>query len=393
MQLLPVSSKKTARQFLDVARVIYKDDPNWICPLDSDINKIFNPGFNRNFGQGEANRWILKDDSGRLFGRIAAFYHTVKSYRYDYPVGGIGFFECIEDKTAAFLLFDSACTWLVGKGMKAADGPVNFGENDNFWGLLVEGFTPPAFGMNYHKPYYRKFFEDYGFQPYYTQITKHLDLNIPFPERFWKIAEWVMRKPGFSYRHFSYDQLDKFVGDILEIHALAWSQHENYSPLDRDLVYREFRRIKPILIEDFIWFVYHNENPVAFLVMLPDVNQILRHFKGRMNWANRLRFLYYKWNKEIQRTRITIMGVVPAYQGMGIESAIFWHLQEPVLVKRTHIREIEISWVGDYNPKMRSTLEAIGANPGKKHITYRKMFDQGIKFQTARVINPAVKVK
>jgi hypothetical protein len=147
------------------------------------------------------------------------------------------------------------------------------------------------------------------------------------------------------------------------------------------------------LIEEFIWFVYYGDKPVAFLVMLPDVNRILRYFKGRMNVLNRIRFIYYQWRKKITRTRVTIMGVIPAFQGQGLESAIFWHLQEPVLVKRPHIREIEISWVGDFNPKMQATLEAIGANPGKKHITYRKLFNGEVKFQSAKVIHPGVKVK
>jgi hypothetical protein len=82
------------------------------------------------------------------------------------------------------------------------------------------------------------------------------------------------------------------------------------------------------------------------------------------------------------------MGVVPAYQGHGLESAIFWHLREPILVKRPHIEEIEISWVGDFNPKMQATLEAVGANPGKKHITYRKIFTEDTEFHSARPIQP-----
>jgi GNAT superfamily N-acetyltransferase len=375
--------------FLDVARKIYKDDPNWICPIDDDINKIFDPVHNRYFQDGKAARWVIEGDDGELLGRVAAFFNLKKSKRYDVPVGGMGFFESVNDRNVAFLLFDTALEWLKGHGMIAMDGPVNFGENDSYWGLLVEGFTPPAYRMNYHKPYYREFFEDYGFKPFYTQITKHLDLNIPFPDRFWKIAEWVMKKPGFDYRHFSYSKLDIFVEDLKEIHDQAWQFHEHFTPIDRDLIRSEFLKAKPILVEEFIWFVYHEDKPVAFLAMIPDVNQILRHFNGKSHVWNKLRLIYFKKTKEITRSRVTIMGVVPKYQGYGLESAIFWHLREPVLVKRPHIREIEISWVGDFNPKMQATLEAVGAFPGKKHITYRKLFDENMEFRPAKTISPS----
>ena len=110
--------------------------------------------------------------------------------------------------------------------------------------------------------------------------------------------------------------------------------------------------------------------------MLPDINQILKPFKGKMNFWNKLLFLIQKRGKKINRSRITILGVIPKYQGKGVESAIFWHLRKPLEVKRPHYKEIEISWVGDFNPKMKATLEAMKANPGKLHITYRKTFKE-----------------
>jgi hypothetical protein len=82
--------------------------------------------------------------------------------------------------------------------MKAADAPINFGENDSFWGLQLEGFEDPSFGMNYNPRYYKDLFEKAGFVKDYDQITNILDAHKPFPERFTKIARWVMQKPGLS---------------------------------------------------------------------------------------------------------------------------------------------------------------------------------------------------
>jgi hypothetical protein len=374
MQLIEVTDKKTSVQFLDVARELYKDDPVWVCPLDQDIIKIFDPSKNAFFSDGKAARWILKDDNGKYIGRIAAFYNKRKAYLYKQPTGGAGFFECIDDQNAADLLFETAGKWLEEQGMEAMDAPVNFGENDNFWGLLVEGYTHPAYGMPYNFPYYQKLFENWGFKKYFTQITKHLDLTVPFPDRFWKIAEWVNKRGGFTFKHFNYAEAEKLIHDLKEVYDQAWVHHEHFIPLDMGVVRRELESAKPILEEDFIWFVYHDDKPVAFYIMFPDINMILRHFKGKMTFVNKLRFLYYKKNKEITRIRQTMMGVIPKFQGSGLESAIFWHLREPVLIKRPHIKEMELSWVGDFNPKMMAIQEAVNAKPGKIHITYRKLF-------------------
>jgi GNAT superfamily N-acetyltransferase len=375
MQLIEVKDKRTAREFLDVAKELYRYDPVWVCPLDQDIKKIFNPDQNAFYREGNAIRWILKDDHGKLIGRIAAFYNKKKAFLYKQPTGGAGFFECIDDQEAADLLFNSAQKWLQSQGMEAMDAPVNFGENDNFWGLLVEGYTHPAYGMAYNFPYYQKLFENWGFKKYFTQITKHLDLTVPFPDRFWKIAEWVNKRGGFTFRHFTYKEADKFIHDIKSVYDQAWVNHEHFIPLDIEVLKEGLESAKPILEEDFIWFVYHDEEPVAFYVMFPDINMILRHFKGNLTLWNKLRFLYYKKTKEINRIRQTMMGVIPKYQGAGLESAIFWHLREPVLEKRPHIKEMELSWVGDFNPKMLAIQEAVNAKPGKIHITYRKLFN------------------
>lgn len=387
MKLVKVENKKTSAQFLDVARKIYQDDENWICPLDSMVNAVFDPSKNNYYQGGDAIRWILLGEKNELLGRVAAFYHLEKANKYDPPTGGMGFFECINDQQAAFMLFDAARSWLAEKGMGAMDGPVNFGENDNFWGLLVEGFTPPAFGMNYNPPYYRTLFEAYGFKPFFEQESKHLDLKKPFPERFWKIAEWVMRKPGYTFEHIRLSKLDKYVKDVVEIHNQAWVFHEHFTPLDEQKVYKGLHMAKPVLIEEFIWFVYHEGKPIAFFVMFPDVNQIFKLFNGKLTLWNKLRFVLLKRSKKITRTRVTIMGVIPKFQGIGIESAIFWHLREPVLEKRPHYTELEISWVGDFNPKMKATLDALGANPGKIHITFRKMFDESGTFRKAEKIS------
>jgi len=385
MKLIEVSDKRSRKQFRDVARILYKDDDNWVCPLDNTIESIFDREKNPFFGHGDGTRWVLVDDDGKLIGRVAAFIDDLKSKNFDQVTGGMGFYECIDNMDAAFMLFDACRAWLEEKGAEAMDGPINFSENDNFWGLLVEGFIQPSYGMNYNFPYYQKQFEAYGFYKYYEQVTNHLDLRKPFPERFWKIADRIMARPEYQVRHFEYKDADKYVSDLISVYDQAWVYHEHFQPLERKVVLESMNKAKHILVEEFIWFAYHNEEPIAFLVMLPDVNMILKKLNGKMNLWNKLRFLYYKKTKAMTRNRITVMGVVPRYQRHGIESAIFKNM-DMVMKENPHIDTIEMSWVGDFNTKMRALHEAVGGHFAMKHFTMRKLFDESKEAKRSTII-------
>jgi len=372
MQIIPVSGSQTKKEFLAVAHYIYKDDKNWICPLDHDVEKTFDTIKNPFFKHGECTRWILKNNEGLTIGRVAAFINTKKAYYYEQPTGGMGFFECINDQDAAFKLFDTAQEWLKKRGMKAMDGPINFGENDTFWGLLVEGFTPPSYGMNYNPVYYQAFFENYGFVTSYQQITNHLAVRNPFPERFTKIATWVANKPGYTFEHFSKKNADKYVNDLMEIYNDGWKDFENFVPIKKETLQESFKQMEEIMDEKLIWFAYLNGEPASFVVIIPDANQMIKDFNGKLGLIEKLKFIYRRW-KGVNRMRAIVMGTKTAYQKHGLESALFIKLKEYVLPMEQY-DELELSWVGDFNDKMLAIHEATGATFGKRHLTLRKLF-------------------
>jgi len=372
-RLIAVTDKRTRTLFHDVMRYIYKHDNNFVCPLDSIIEDTFTAGKNVFFTHGEASRWILVDENNTLAGRVAAFINSKKAYTFQVPTGGMGFFECVNDYKAAEILFNTCRSWLMERGMSAMDGPINFGENDNFWGLLVEGFIPQSFGMNYNPPYYKDLFEKYGFNLYFEQVTNLLDLTRPFPDRFWKIADWVRQKPEYNFKHFAYQESEKFIADFLEIYNDAWQFHENFTPADPDAIRSMLISMKSLLVPEFVWFAYHGQQPIAFELMLPDINQLFRHFNGKLNLWGKLKVGLLGKKRIFTRTRIVIMGVKPQFQKSGIESALFWHMDK-AMKKRPQYTEIELSWVGDFNPKMRMLHDAVGGKFSKRHITYRKYF-------------------
>ena len=386
MRVVEVADKNSISQFHEFPYTVYKGDPNWVPPLRMMVEAIFDPQKNNVLHDGQAKRWLIFDGNNCV-GRIGAFYTKSYSNEFEQPTGGLCFFECIDSQEVANLLFDTAREWLTELGVKAMDGPINIGENFFNWGLLVDGFTQQSFGMNYHPKYYRKLWENYGFKTYYEQYSYHLNITSPdLPERFWKIAAWMVKKPGYSFENFSFKNSEKYIADFLEIHTEAWKKHDNFKPIDpqdlRDLI----RESKIMLDTDFIWFVYHEGKPVAFFMMVPDLNQLLKYFKnGKMSLLKYFKMLWLKKRRVINRCRVLVMGVVPKFQKSGIESAIFWQLRQ-VLLKKDWYNEMELSWVGDFNPKMISIFKATGAKYAKTHLTLRYLFDRNKEFKRCPII-------
>lgn len=387
MHLLEVTNKKTRKLFHKVPHLIYKADKNWVCPLEEMVENVFNPLKNPSFKTGEAARWVLLNEKKELIGRIAAFYNKDKADFFEQPTGECGFFECTDNQEAANLLFNAAREWLKSRGMEAMDGPVNFGENYMNWGLLADGFMPQGFGMPYNPPYYVKLFENYGFKVYFEQYSYHLDTTLPeLPERFWKVAEWVAKKPQFSFRHFSWKEKEKFINDFAHVYDNAWRFHKHFKPIDKDELKEFITNSRLILEEEFVWFAYHENEPIALFVMIPDLNQILAKLKGRITLWNLPKVLWLKRKKTMTRTRSLIIGIVPKFQRSGIDAAIFWHLR-PVMYRKPWYTEMELSWAGDFNPKVVALYESVGGKKMKTHYTMRYLFDREKPFVRAPIIS------
>ncbi len=140
-----------------------------------------------------------------------------------------------------------------------------------------------------------------------------------------------------------------------------------------------FQKAKAIIDEDIIWFAYFNDKPIAFFILLPDLNQIIKPFKGNFNIWNMIRFIWFRATHKMTRMRAIVGGVNPAHQNSGVESAIFYQLYQ-VFKSKPWYKELELSWVGDFNPKMIAIYEALGAHRAKTHITYRYMINDKLEF-------------
>jgi hypothetical protein len=384
-----VSNKKEIREFHDLANRLYINDQNWIKPLFKDIESVFDSSLNPLFRTGDAIRLLLKDTQGNTIGRVAAFFNKKISISHPVPTGSMGFFECINDKDAAFLLFDACRDWLSQKGMQAMDGPVNFGERDRWWGLLVDGFTQPNYCMSYNFGYYKDFFEDYGFKNYFEQYTYHILVNDNhLSEKIKEKARRVFANPDYTFRYMTNKEMKQIARNFMIIYNKGWAGFQGIKTISITHARLLLKSLKPVLDEKLLWFGFYKDEPICFFIMLPEVNQIVRHLNGKLNIVGKLKFFYYRhFTRELTKAFGLIFGIVPAHQRKGVEGALIMSFAKLALAKGFPYKELEFNWIGDFNPSMMHLLNQIGAKVIKTHITYRYMFDRNAPFERAPVVN------
>lgn len=376
MQLIEVNNSSARKDFDNVPFTIYENDPNWIPHLKQDIEDVFNKEKNPTYKNGECTRWVLYNDSKKPIGRVAAFINKKTAFTYEQPTGGMGFFECINDEKAAFMLFDKCKEWLSEKGMKAMDGPVNFGEKDRFWGLLSEGGdTPAIYTMSHNPEYYKQFFEDYGFTKYYEQIVYHRSAIDPPHPRLIGVSDRVHRDPNYTFESLNKNNAAKYAEDFRTIYNKAWkAERSDYEELTHARAMEIMKKLRPVMDEDTNWFAYYKGEPVGVFISIPELNSIFRHVNGNLNLWGKLKFLWYKKMQPCRTMMGIVFGIVPEFQGKGIEAAIFIEMGLRIQPKKTY-DHILINWIGDFNEKMIHLLVALlQVTPYKKFITYRKVF-------------------
>lgn len=388
MKLIPVTNAADIKQFLEVPVFINKNNPDWIRPLDKDIEEVFDKEKNKLFRrkENECVRWLLEDDAGKIIGRVAAFVN--KKYRSagdDQPVGGIGFFECIDDQEAANFIFDFCKNWLQQYGVAAMDGPINFGERDKWWGLLIEGFFEPLYAMNYNPPYYQKLFETYGFKPFFHQICYALKVYDPVADKLYKRHANFAADPDFHSEHFRKNNLDKYAKDFCTVYNKAWAGHGGNKSMDLRLAKKLLQSMKPVLEEKIIWFIYHKNEPIGCWLNLPDLNQWFKHLNGKLGLLQKIKFMWIKNTWQSKRFVGIVFGIIPEFQGTGADAYLIIEGAN-IIRKDLKYETFEMQWIGDFNPKMINVAESLGTHQSRKLTTYRYLFDREKPFKRHPIV-------
>ncbi|WP_418982164.1 hypothetical protein [Alistipes sp.] len=382
--LQEVTAPAQVREWLDLPKRIYKGNRNWVCPLDVDVEEVFDPAKNELFADGEAVRWVVRDAANRVVGRIAAFYNREKAAIEEQLTGGCGFFEAVDDQQVADMLFDASRMWLASRGMEAMDGPINFGQRRDWWGLLVEGYEfQPLYKNPYNPPYYKELFENYGFRNYFNQHSFVWRANVSEASaRIFDRAERLYATPGYRVENIDMRNLEEQAENFRLVYNKAWALFSGVRPMSQEEAMQMMRQMKPLIDPNIIFFAYFNDEPIGFFITVPDLNRLIGKFNGKFGWWQKLRLLWdLKVRKQGDRIFGVIFGIAPEFHGKGVESAImvkYWHF---MMEQQTRYKTLELAWIGDFNPVMNRMIETyVCATRHKVHTTYRYLFDREKEF-------------
>lgn len=361
LRVRPVISAADRRAFVDVAWDVYKDDTAWVPPLKSEVPALLDPKKNPWFGHARARLW-LAERGDRVVGRISAQVDELVQEHMAPGTGQWGMFEAL-DATAAAALIDTAEQWLRGEGMTRALGPISL----SIWdepGLEIEGFEqPPTVMMGHHRPEYRPWIEAAG----YAKARDLLTFELAIDEWAGGLADRIVavgeKNPRIRIRNVDKSNFASEARIILNLLNDAWSANWGFVPLTESEIAHAGKKLKPIIFEDLVRIAELDGEPAAFMLTLPDINELIADLDGRLfpfGWA---KLLWRLRNPRTKRVRVPLMGVSSKLQNSRIATQLAFMLIEAtrrVAVAKYKVRQGEFGWVLDDNKGMLSIAELPG---------------------------------
>ena len=374
----PVEGKRDRKAFIDLAYRLNADDPNWVPPLRGEVRELLDPKRNPFFDHATVQLFLARRD-GRVTGRISAhFDHLALAQLPEQGMGpGTGNWGLLEaeDAETARMLIARAEQWLKDQGMVRVLAPISM----SIWeepGLLVRGHDhPPMVMMGHAPPHYQGWIEDAGYGPAKSLFTYDLDVTKQFPPLVQRIVQSGEKNPRINVRQLDLSRYDEEAAIILHILNDAWSDNWGFVPFtDREIVHTS-KKLKPLVRADLIRIAEYDGEPVAFMMTLPDVNQVIHRIRGRLlpfGWARLLWWLRKPTNAQM---RVPLMGVLQKLQSSRLASQLAFmmieYIRRDAIVAYGSTRG-EIGWILDDNQGMIAIADTIGSTINKEYRIYEK---------------------
>ncbi len=380
LRIAPVGGKQALADFVELPYRLYAGDPNWIPPLRSDVYELLNPEKNPFYKHAEGQLFVARR-AGRAVGRISAHIdHLALAQPVEKGMGpGTGNWGMMEaeDEATANALIATAEDWLKSRGMHRVLAPMSLSVWDEP-GLLVKGHDhPPTIMMGHDNPAYQAWIEGAGYAHVKSLKTWDIDILKPFPELVQRIVASGEKNSRIRLRKVNKRKFHEEAALILSILNDAWSDNWGFVPITDDEIAYIGKKLKPIVFEDLIMVAEYDGEPVAFMIVLPDINEKLRGFGGNLlpfNWAKLLWWLNIG-KPQVKTMRVPLMGVVKRLQSSRLASQLAFMLVE--FIRRESTKKYgsvrgEFGWVLDDNQGMNAVGEALDAVSNKDYWLYEK---------------------
>ncbi|PXW90826.1 hypothetical protein C8R34_102144 [Nitrosomonas sp. Nm84] len=366
----PVMSYRDMGKFIDVPWHVYANDPLWVPPLRLERRFHFSR-FNPFFKHGEWQAWVAFQN-GQAVGRISAQIDSLHQERYGTDSGHFGLFECIDDAEVCGALMLNAEAWLASREIRRVSGPFNLSINQEC-GILVDGFdTPPVIMMPHSPRWYGRLLEEQGYQPVKDLLAYKVRVDFEVP----RVMQIMINRfsPKIKLRTLNRDQFDAEMEMLRDIFNDAWSENWGFIPFTREEFAELGSSLRLLLPDEFIQVAEVDGKPSAFMVGLPNLNEILTELNGSLFPLGWLKLVNRVRNHQIRTGRIPLMGVRKQFHntplGLALACLVIDAPRQAGIARG--IQEVEMSWILEDNVAMRNILDSIGSEQYKRYRIYGK---------------------
>ena len=368
-----VHSKKDRNDFVEFAWEVYKNDPAWVPPLKDEVHGLITPGKNPWFEHARAELW-LAERGGEVVGRISAQVDDLVQEHMGKGTGQWGMFEALDGQAAAKLI-ETAEDWLRKQGMTRALGPISL----SIWdepGLEIEGFNEaPTVMMGHHKPEYHAWIEAAGYAKAKDLVTYALDISDwqdPFINRLIEAGE---RNPRIRIRMVDKSRFAEEARLILNLLNDAWSGNWGFVPLTEAEIAYAGKKLKPIIYKELVRIADYDGEPVAFMLTLPDINELTKDLNGELFPFNWVKLLWRLRKPRTRRLRVPLMGVAKKLHNSRLASQLAFMMIE--YTRREGTTQFgathgEFGWILEDNKGMLSMAQLPGAKVNHRYRIFEK---------------------
>lgn len=374
-----VQTQKDIDTFHRLPRELHGHRETWRPPFREEVEKIFDRESNERFRKGGDCERFLVWSGEEVFARFSLFTDPEKDERYDPKLGGMGLLEFRDEEGIVQEILNFAKQWFEERGYTGFRGPVNFGENDRYWGIQLSGFDQPnVYGMLSHEPYYETHIEDTDPQKFDDVFMYGRKISDPIPERLIRITDRLLSKEEVEVRAIRKSHLEEDGEFIRRIYNEAFydqvveERQEEFTGITRQTIREMTRKLKPVLMPESSPIAFVNGEPASFLVSVPDLNELSVKTGGSLNWWHLPQVLMLK--RRVSRIRPLAFGTVPQHRGKGLEALIWRFGIEQLRKHYPNVAEMEGGFVSEKNWIMRRSLEALGCEVVKRYRVYKWVF-------------------
>jgi len=372
LEVRPVATPRDLSAFIDYPYRLHRRDPLWAPPLQRDVRTLLSRSKNPFFEHGEAEYYLARRGD-RIVGRIAAISNRLHNETHGDRVGFFGFFECEDDSAVAGALLDRAGAWVREQGHDTLRGPCSFSVNDEC-GLLVEGFdTPPTLMMPHNPRYYPALVEGAGFEKAKDLLMYQIgdpdgQRVTPLQERLARGIELIKKRYDIRVRPLRLKDFPNEVERVKRLYNLAWERNWGFVPMTEHEIDHLAEQFRPVVVPDFVPFVEHRGEVVAFALAMPDLNEVFRTNRSGGLFPVVLKLLWYLKRRRFRRFRILLLGILPEFRNRGIDAVLYHWLWTKGL--EHGIRWGEAGWILEDNPGMNAGVVKMGFDQYKTYRLY-----------------------